>query len=201
MIGVILRNDVSQEGHKINLLYDNFLNIFKYFNIPIIGIPLTNTIKQNKKIISKCDGIIGQGGDDYTIDDLLLIKYIYDNDIPFLGICLSMQAMGVLFDSKIEDVKEHKSYDKYVHDVLINKDSLLYEILNLDTIKVNSRHKSCITIPSILVSAKSDCIEAIEDKSKTFFMGVQWHPESLFLNDENSFKIFKYFIDKCGGEK
>lgn len=36
-------------------------------------------------------------------------------------------------------------------------------------------------------------IEAIEDKTKRFFIGVQWHPESL-INDEYSNKLFDYFI-------
>ena len=36
-------------------------------------------------------------------------------------------------------------------------------------------------------------LEAIEDSSKKFFIGVQWHPESL-MEDENSKKLFDYFI-------
>ena len=33
----------------------------------------------------------------------------------------------------------------------------------------------------------------IEDLSKKFFLGVEWHPESL--NDENTKKLFDYFIN------
>jgi len=32
-----------------------------------------------------------------------------------------------------------------------------------------------------------------EDANKKFFLGVEWHPESL--NDENTKKLFEYFIN------
>ena len=35
---------------------------------------------------------------------------------------------------------------------------------------------------------------SVEDKNKKFFVGVQWHPEDL--DDENSDKLFNYFINK-----
>jgi len=42
-------------------------------------------------------------------------------------------------------------------------------------------------------------IEAIEDKNKRFFIGVQWHPESL-MEDRYSDKLFSYFIETLGGK-
>ena len=38
-------------------------------------------------------------------------------------------------------------------------------------------------------------IEIIEDKNKPFFIGLEWHPESL--NNEDTKKIFNYFIKKA----
>lgn len=40
-------------------------------------------------------------------------------------------------------------------------------------------------------------IEAIEDKTKKFFIGVQWHPETL-INDKSSNKLFDEFIKIIG---
>ena len=86
----------------------------------------------------------------------------------------------------------------YVHNVLIDKKSLLYSILNKDIISVNSRHKSVIKNTSDLVCAYSDdVIEAIEDCNKKFYLGLQWHPENLYNTDINSRKIFDYFVSVC----
>ena len=44
-------------------------------------------------------------------------------------------------------------------------------------------------------------IEAVEDKSKTCFMGLRFHPESLYLTDENHNNIIKKFIEICSNVK
>jgi len=99
--------------------------------------------------------------------------------------------------SNIEEinVKKHNSKEKYQHYINVNKNSLLYKILGDDRILVNSRHKSAIIETKLDVVARSDdnVIEAVEDKSKTFFLGVEWHPESL--DDIYSKRIFDYFIN------
>lgn len=104
--------------------------------------------------------------------------------------------MGKRFSNFEEiNVKNHQSNEKYKHYVNIDKNSLLYKIINNDRILVNSRHKSAIIETKLNVVARSDdnVIEAIEDISKTFFIGLEWHPESI--DDEYSKKIFDYFID------
>ena len=61
---------------------------------------------------------------------------------------------------------------------------------------VNSKHKKVVTDTNIPVSAYNDdgMIEAVEDRTKKCFLGVQWHPESIM--DEDNKKIFDYFISK-----
>jgi len=41
--------------------------------------------------------------------------------------------------------------------------------------------------------SEDNVLEAIEDKNKKFFMGIQWHPESL-MEDTYSRRLFDYFI-------
>ena len=43
--------------------------------------------------------------------------------------------------------------------------------------------------------SEDNILEAIEDKNKKFFLGIQWHPESL-LEDIYSKRLFDYFIEK-----
>lgn len=78
----------------------------------------------------------------------------------------------------------------------IKENSKLYEILSSEKIKVNSRHRKCIKETKLDCVAYSEdgIIEALEDKKKRFFIGVQWHPECL-INDEFSKKLFDAFIE------
>lgn len=120
---------------------------------------------------------------------------MYDIDKPTLGICLGMQLMGKTFNGHItESVNNHRISKDYSHKITINKNSLLFKILGKENIIVNSLHSFAIPNTSLDISAYSndEIIEAIEDKSRKFFLGIQWHPE--LLDDDNSKKIFDYFI-------
>lgn len=187
-----MNEGISEEENKIYYVYESFYKL----GIDFLLIPLTNN-EDIKKNIDKCSGIIMQGGDDYKDIHLSIIKYIYDKDIPLLAICMSMQAMGVLFNGRLKIVDNHKSKDNYVHYVNISKNSLLYKIVGMDKLCVNSSHKECLEYTDLTVSAYSDCIEAIEDNSKKFFLGLQWHPEKMIEYDKLERKIFDYFFDIC----
>ena len=168
--------------------------IYKYNCLPIcISLQfIDKELNKVKQLIDMCDGFILQGGNEFYNSDLEIIKYLYDNDIPTLGICLGMQTMASLFNGKMDKIDNHYSLDKYVHTIYINDKSKLFNIINKNKILVNSRHKYYITNTDLSVSSYSDVIESIEDNNKKFFIGVQWHPESIM--DENSEKLFKNFF-------
>lgn len=151
-----------------------------------------NEFIKTKPLIDLCSGIILQGGSDYYDIDIIITKYLHKNNIPTLGICLGMQTMAMAFNGNMGDINNHKSDKLYVHSVDINKDSKLYDILKKDKIIVNSRHKSYIINTDLKVSGRANIIEAIEDNAKDFFIGVQWHPETLM--DENSILLFNNFF-------
>lgn len=94
----------------------------------------------------------------------------------------------------------HNKESEYVHEISIQTDSKLYEILREQKIKVNSRHGKCVPHTSLSKVAYSEdgIIEAIEDKTKKFFIGVQWHPETL-MKDKYSNRLFEEFIKTLGG--
>ena len=196
IIGVITRAAISLENHKTSVIY-------KEIEEAIIrngGIPIGITLNSNyKELINLCDGIIFQGGDDFETYDLLALKYIYDLNKPILGICLGMQLMGVLFNGNMIDINNHKKTLNYSHEVKIKRNSKLYNIFKTDIIKVNSRHKSIIKNTKLNISGISQdgYIEAIEDSNKKFFIGVQWHPESMLEYDNKQNNLFKQFIKSC----
>jgi len=196
IIGIITRRSISNENHNINIIYNDIVKAIMNNG----GIPVGITLCDNyKELINICDGIIFQGGDDFEKYDLETLKYIYEIDKPVLGICLGMQLMGVLFNGVMIDIKNHKKVLNYVHEVKIRRNTKLYNIFKTDIIKVNSRHKSIIKNTKLSVSgiSREGYIEAIEDLSKKFFIGVQWHPESMLDYDDKQNSLFKYFIKVC----
>lgn len=185
IIGIIMR-------YKDNKYYvkDEMITVITKKNCIPISV-------YDKEGIDLCNGVIIPGGDSITKYDLELIQYLYEKDIPTLGICLGMQEMGYLFNGKMNDISNYKHLKpdlKYVHKVHILKTSKLYEILNKEIINVNSRHKDYLISTDLNISSISDVIESIESKDKKFFIGVQWHPESMIDYDVDSNKLFDYFI-------
>ncbi|MFA5603330.1 MAG: gamma-glutamyl-gamma-aminobutyrate hydrolase family protein [Bacilli bacterium] len=220
IIGIILRPEKSIEGNDTLCIYKQVSDaIIKHGGIPLGIIPpnidnyygndINNTktltleeVETIKRMIDLCDGIICQGGDDYYDYDLETIKYSYKIDKPLLGICLGMQAMGVAFNGEMDDLNNQNHLQKgidYVHKININTNSKLYEILQEQQIIVNSRHKSTVIKTDLDIVGMSDdnIIEALEDKNKTFFIGLQWHPESMIEYDVLMNRLFAYFIKKC----
>ena len=148
------------------------------------------------------DGIIFQGGDNYEDYEFSYLELAYKNNIPVLGICAGMQLMGEFFGGKLKEVDGHKKKeDKYAHRITINPVSKLYQIFKKEKIEVNSRHNFGVEGTGLLISATSDnVIEAIEDPDKSFFIGVQWHPELMFSYDNDQKRLFDYFIKVCRGD-
>ncbi|MBP3920500.1 MAG: gamma-glutamyl-gamma-aminobutyrate hydrolase family protein [Bacilli bacterium] len=189
IIGIICKEDKSFNGHKTLYSYTNiFKKVLESGGYPI-GISLLD-IKAAKLFLKYVDGIIFSGGDDYTQQELELVKYLYENDIPTLGICLGMQTMAVAFNGSLSLVKGHNNTN---HEVILNKNSKIYEIIGKEKITVNSRHNYKVENTNLNVTGKSDVIEVIEDKDKQFFIGVEWHPESLDNTDTK--KLFDYFVN------
>ncbi len=188
---------IGRKNNKITF-NEEVINVIHKYNYTPLGIivDFENDSKQEflkvKPLIDLCSGFILQGGTDYYDIDIIITKYLHQNNIPTLGICLGMQTMAMAFNGIMKDIANHQSNDLYVHKVNINKNSKLYSIIQKDKIMVNSRHKSYIYKTDLNVSAKINIIEAIEDFNKDFFIGVQWHPETLM--DENSILLFNSFF-------
>ena len=174
-----------------------------YFNKPLSEIP--SLTEEEKKILERqidlCDGVLMPGGTVMHEYDKYICDYCNKNDIPLLGICMGMQVMCNYNNDneniKIEDGLHYEDIP-YKHDIDINKDSILYDVLKEENINVNSFHRYKVSNSgSYKISAKNnDVIEAVEKDGK-FNIGLQWHPEKNYDIDENSKKLFKRFIDAC----
>jgi gamma-glutamyl-gamma-aminobutyrate hydrolase PuuD len=157
------------------------------------------------KLIDMCDGLILPGG--YRIYNFYkyIINYALENNMPIFGTCLGMQILALMDNNSnclLEDTTGfHKQKNvEYVHDVNVEDNTILKEILNCNRIKVNSVHKFYVKeVNNFKVSAYSEdgLIEAIELPGKRFVVGVQWHPEKMISYDENANKILDFFLEEC----
>lgn len=202
-IGIILRDYKSESKNNLYAVRDDLIVYLRKQNIEVICIPVVfenniyEELERVKRTIAICNGIILPGGANEHEIDLEIVKYLYQNNIPTLGICLGMQLMSLTFEGDIKKLSnnKHQSRAEYVHEVMIKEDSRLAHILKENKILVNSRHSEHITTTNLnIVAIANDLtIEAVEDPNKKFFIGVQWHPESL-SNDIYSKRLFDYFI-------
>ena len=205
IIGIITRPEISAEQNKMQAVYEEVRGaIVRAGGCPIGIMPINQTSLDEEiyKLLDYCDGIVFQGGDDFTQYEFNCMEYVYEKNIPTLGICLGMQLMGCFGGGEIVALNSlnHKNKNKkYVHSVFIKKDSKLYNIFQEEKIRVNSRHKETIinTKLDVVAISTDGLIEAVEDKNKKFFLGVQWHPESMTSYDILESRLFNYFVNIC----
>lgn len=186
-IGVILRP--VEDRYTLNREIEE---VIAYYGGSVVGIT-----RYNEELLESLDGAILQGGEEYTQTDLDILTFLYKRDIPTLGICLGMQTMGVLFHGELEKIENHFLLEEGEHVVLVNKDSKFYGFVRLEEFLVNSRHHEALatTKMDIVGVAEDGGMEVIEDKKKKFFIGVQWHPETNFLNKDLSQSLFTAFFE------
>lgn len=199
IIGVVLRPDKNITEKDVQIVYNNVYKALNDYGAYAVGI--INNL-ESLDLLNLYNGFVLQGGNNATEFDYELIKKCYELNIPLLGICLGMQTIGEVFGGNLKEttIAIHNSLDKLrLHNITIYKNTKLFDIMGEYNISVNSRHNYEIKGPNLIVSARSDdgVIEAVEDSSKKFFVGVEWHPEDMVNFDDYSKKLFKYFIDTC----
>jgi putative glutamine amidotransferase len=134
------------------------------------------------------------------------MRACWDADVPVLGICRGMQVMNVtLGGTLVRDISDYPTKtivhsrldqpDTPVHHVRIAETSRLSKILGFTSGEVNSLHHEaiCKQAPQghVVAWAEDGTPEGLEFSEKTFFLGVQWHPEKLRTQPQ----LFSAFID------
>lgn len=144
----------------------------------------------------------------------ILLQKVIELDKPAFGICRGLQLFNVilggtlyqdiptslqLHGNKFVNHKQSPPYTNLVHDVHIEKNNILYDILLTDTIKVNSYHHQGIKVLSdkltAVAVAEDGLIESVVMPNRSFVLAVQWHPEYSYKVDDYSQKLFAAFVN------
>ncbi len=147
--------------------------------------------------------------------ELRLFQTAMKTDIPVFGICRGIQVMSVaMWGNLYQDIDEDfpepvlthpkKNDHDSEHIIQIESGSLLYKIIGKSEDSVNSAHHQAVNDvgDGFVVTARSTdgIIEAIENPSKPFVLGVQYHPERMRETDdflEHRSKLFNAFIESA----
>lgn len=148
--------------------------------------------------------------------EMIMMQWALADDMPILAICRGMQLLNVtLGGSLYQDIptqlegkqnhdasKEREDTAYLAHQLTLEKNSRLSQILHTTQIAANSRHHQAVHAigKGLVVNAHAEdgIIEGIELPAHSFVIGVQSHPEGLEAEAVTQWRpLFQAFTDAC----
>ncbi|WP_148464778.1 gamma-glutamyl-gamma-aminobutyrate hydrolase family protein [Peptoniphilus harei] len=147
--------------------------------------------------------------------DVFLLKALLEEDKPTLATCRGMQLTNVLSGGTLyQDIMVqhptdiiHRDPEKKVfvkHEINVFPDNILAEGFGkAGNVEVNSWHHQAVKDLGknleVLAEAPDGTIEAIRRTDKKYFLGLQFHPEAMIMEDNNkdALNLYKTFIAKA----
>jgi putative glutamine amidotransferase len=136
------------------------------------------------------------------------VRRAHARDLPTLGVCRGAQFLNVAAGGGLHmDVTDAFSQTRYPQHwleqtyfrkrVVIEPGSRLNAIVGADELWVNSIHRQAVQAlgSGLRVAARevNGAIQAIEDPTRRFWLGVQFHPEFMFYSPPIR-RIFTAFV-------
>ena len=152
--------------------------------------------------------------------EMRLVRLAAARRMPVLGICRGVQAMAAALGGSLwQDLpSQYRTADgnppiahrqtspgRYAsHTVSVLPGTLLARLTDgAETLRVNSFHHQAVKAPGSLrvcALAPDGVIEATEDASLPFFLGVQWHPERMYRSDRAAAALFEGLVRAARGD-
>ena len=141
--------------------------------------------------------------------EVAIVRMMLDMHKPILAICRGVQLLNVALGGSLHEdtsliqgnVLKHwqdAPIRETCHQVKLKSGSHLRNIFDSETISVNSVHHQCCNqvADCFEVTARSEdgVVEAIEHRTASMVLGVQWHPEHLGSSMKS---LFLAFVDSC----
>jgi putative glutamine amidotransferase len=216
-VDVIPEPDNERTRGRLSLNWNYAQMVAEAGGNPLLVTPLTDT----GEIASLIDGWLIPGGDDIDASHFgeenhpkvglqdprrwEMESGLYSNispELPILGICYGCQFLNVKRGGSliqhVPDVVNHESHSGGTMQTYhVASSSFLAKYAGTDWIEGKSYHHQAVGQlgQGLEVVAKTEdgTVEAIEDKTKPFLVGVQWHPERT-PDDEATRSLFREFI-------
>jgi putative glutamine amidotransferase len=145
--------------------------------------------------------------------DFAILDLCAGEDLPILAICFGVQSLNVhrggslvqdipsvVNNAAIHDEKVGKPAAKHL--VQVAQDSLIGRLAGRVEVEVNSYHHQSVERLGrdlrAVATAPDGVVEAVEDTTGSFIVGVQWHPERGWKDDPFSKALFNSFIERAG---
>lgn len=127
-----------------------------------------------------------------TAFELAALTSALRRNLPLLGICGGEQLLAVALGGTLIQHIPDEVANPLVHEqpqprmepqhtVMVTPGTVLHRVTGLDRLEVNSTHHQAVKTPGTVLQvnavASDGVIEGVEDPSRRFCVGVQWHPE------------------------
>ena len=87
------------------------------------------------------------------------------------------------------------------HYIKIEKDSLLYELLKVENIRVNSTHHQAVKEVGegleVIAEGPDGIVESMVGTGDCFILTVQFHPERVLIEDPRFYSLFEKLIEEA----
>lgn len=142
--------------------------------------------------------------------ELGITRALLEQDKPVFGICGGQQLLAVALGGTLiqhipDEVSEALAHeqpnprDEAGHEVTVKQGTKLHAIVGATTLSVNSAHHQAVkSVPDPIVInavASDGVIEGIEDPTRGWCIGVQWHPEFHICDGDR--RLHEAFIHAC----
>jgi len=181
---------------------------FPYLHgILFTGGPDIDPARYGQELHPDCERI----DDARDVTELVLASLARESQIPILGICRGIQLINVAWSGTLvqdlaaqrPDTEDHRFSNpeppRTAHTLSIAEDSKLARALGATSIPANSMHHQAVdrlgTGMVVTASAADGTVEAIELPGNRFVIGVQCHPEHLYLQDPRWLGVFGALVD------
>ena len=126
-----------------------------------------------------------------------LLIHARERKLPVLGICRGFQMINVVYGGSLDQHRPHESDELAPVEglrvqktrVIINKETRTFDMLGHSELDVYCLHHQAVARvgAGLQVSAHSSdgMIEAVEDPSAEFIVGLLWHPEQMVDHDDS----------------
>ena len=141
--------------------------------------------------------------------EMLLVRWAVEDDKPLLAICRGVQVLNVALGGTLwQDVgtmlaTEHDHLPSsprgaLTHSIAVTPTSHLRAIAGSDVVDVNSIHHQAVRDVGadlvITALAHDGLVEAVEHPGRRFVVGLQCHPEELYLERPWARRLFADFV-------